>query len=158
MSETVMHVVGNVGTDVDHKEVAGGTHFCSFRLAATPRYYDRSRRAYVDGVTNWLTVHCWRYLAWHVFQSIHRGDPVVVVGRLRTEESAKDGQRCSRLILEASTVGHDLSQGVSDFTKRRRSQDRGPDDDSPAPPAPPGPAVGHAVSSGTHVPELAHVS
>ena len=98
MSETVMHVVGNVGTDVDHKEVAGGTHFCSFRLAATPRYYDRSRRAYVDGVTNWLTVHCWRYLAWHVFQSIHRGDPVVVVAPRALARSRSVGARQAALV------------------------------------------------------------
>lgn len=121
MSETVMHVVGHVGTEVDHREVGNGTHLSTFRLATTPRYYDRGQRAYVDGATNWLSVQCWRSLALHVFQAVSKGDPVIVVGKLKTQEWEKDGQRSSRLILEATAVGHDLSRGVGTFTRLTRS-------------------------------------
>lgn len=123
MNETVIHVVGNVGTDVDIRDVGNGVHLSTFRLAATPRYYDRGARTYVDGVTNWLAVQCWRTLAVHVHRSINCGDPVVVVGKLITQEWMKDNEKQSRLLLEASAVGHDLTRGVAVFTKAARTHE-----------------------------------
>ncbi len=120
MTETMIQIVGHVGTDIDHRELGTGTHLSTFRMAATPRYYDRNQRAYVDGVTNWLSVQCWRSLAVHVRESLKRGDPVIVVGRLKTQEWVKDGVRHSRFILDANAIGHDLTRGVATFTKRSR--------------------------------------
>jgi len=128
MSDTILHIIGHVGTDVDHRRVGAGTDLSTFRLASTPRRWDKTKRQYVDGATNWLTVQCWRDLALHVRDSLRRGDPVVVVGRLKTEEwTSKDDVRQSRFVLDATTVGHDLSRGVSEFRKHSRP---------PAPPAP----------------------
>jgi single-strand DNA-binding protein len=127
MTETVIHVIGHVGTDVDCREVGNGAHLSQFRLATTPRYYDRAQRAYVDGVTNWLSVQCWRNLAVHARDSLKRGDPVVVVGKLKTQEWVKDNVRHSRFILEATAIGHDLSRGVSVFTKMARAAEAFPD-------------------------------
>lgn len=121
MTETVIHVVGHVGSDVEHRELANGTHRSTFRVATTPRYWDRAQRAYVDGATNWLSVQCWRWLALHVYTSVRRGDPVIVIGKLKTQEWEKDGVRTSRFILDATAVGHDLTRGVSAFTKMVRA-------------------------------------
>jgi single-strand DNA-binding protein len=120
MTETMIHIVGHVGTDIDRRETGRGTPVSSFRLATTPRYYDRAKGGYVDGVTNWLTVQCWRNLAENVLESLKRGDPVMVFGKLRTQEWVKGEERHSRFILEATAIGHDLSRGVAAFTKRSR--------------------------------------
>lgn len=121
MSDTVLHIIGHVGTDVDYRRVGAGTDLSTFRLASTPRRWDKTKRQYVDGATNWLTVQCWRDLALHVRDSLRRGDPVVVVGRLKTEEwTSKDDVRQSRFVLDATTVGHDLSRGTSDFRRLAR--------------------------------------
>ena len=117
MNETVIHMVGHVGTDVDSRRTATGVEVSTFRLASTPRRFDRATRQYVDGTTNWITVQCWRSLAGHVRDAVHRGDPVIVIGRLRTEEWTKEGVRQSRFVLEALAVGHDLTRGVSTFRK-----------------------------------------
>ncbi len=128
MTETVLHVIGHVGTDVDHRKVGEGTDLSTFRLATTPRRWDRAQRAYVDGTTTWFTVQCWRSLAAHVRDSIRRGDPVLVIGRLKTEEWTKDDVRNSRIVLEATSVGHDLTRGVSAFRKAPRPVEVGSDD------------------------------
>jgi single-strand DNA-binding protein len=120
MTETVIHVVGHVGSDVERREVGAGTSLSTFRLATTPRHYDRTKGAYVDGTTSWLSVQCWRSLAVNVHRSVNRGDPVIVVGKLKTQEWVKDGERCSRFILEATAVGHDLTRGITSFTKMSR--------------------------------------
>lgn len=131
MTDTVMHMVGHVGTDVDYRKVGSGTDLSTFRLATTPRRWDRNQRAYVDGTTSWITVQCWRSLALHVRDSIRRGDPVLVIGKLKTEEWTKDEVRNSRFVLEATTVGHDLNRGVSTFQKMAR-QVEAPVDDTAA--------------------------
>jgi len=128
VTETVIHMVGHVGTAVDHRQVGTGTDLSTFRLATTPRRWDRNQRRFVDGTTSWISVQCWRSLAVHVRDSVGRGDPVVVVGRLKTEEWVKDGVKHSRFILEASTVGHDLSRGVSRFRRSTRPPEPAADD------------------------------
>ncbi len=128
MTDTILNMIGHVGTDIDHRRVGSGTDLSTFRLAATPRRWDRSQRQYVDGTTSWITVQCWRTLAEHVRDSLRRGDPVIAVGKLKTEEWTKDGVRNSRFILEGMSVGHDLNRGVSTFRKVVRQPDNPLDD------------------------------
>jgi single-strand DNA-binding protein len=123
VTETVIHMIGHAGTDVDYRQVGNGTDLSTFRLASTPRRFDRGQGQYVDGTTTWITVQCWRYLAAHVRDAVRRGDPLVVVGKLKTEEWTKEGVRYSRMVLEALAVGHDLNRGVSVFTKTPRLAD-----------------------------------
>jgi single-strand DNA-binding protein len=132
MTDTVIHIVGHVGTDIDHRRVGSGTDLSTFRVASTPRRWDRGQRAYVDGTTTWLSVQCWRTLAVHVRDSVRRGDPVIVVGKLKTEEWTKDGVRNSRFILDALAVGHDLNRGVSNFRKLARPVEAPLDDNQEA--------------------------
>jgi single-strand DNA-binding protein len=117
MSDIVIHVVGYAGTDVERKVLESGRELSTFRLATTPRYWSKARKAYVDEPTNWLTVQCWRSLARNVESSLRRGQPVVVVGKLKTQEWVRDGTRHSRFVLDAIAVGHDLSRGIATFTK-----------------------------------------
>lgn len=114
--EAFVHITGYAGTDV---EVRGGGAVSSFRLASTPRV--RTKGEWGDGHTTWIEVSCFRLLAEHVAVSVRRGDPVVVVGRLRTTSWEKDGQTHERLVLEAETVGHDLTRGISMFRRRPRA-------------------------------------
>ncbi|MBA3265356.1 MAG: single-stranded DNA-binding protein [Nocardioidaceae bacterium] len=120
MSETAISMIGHVGTDVDYRKVGSGTDLSTFRFATTPRRWDRNQRQYVDGTTSWISVQCWRALAVHVKDSVRRGDPVIVVGKLKTEEWTKDGVRNSRFVLEAVSMGHDLNRGISTFHKVAR--------------------------------------
>lgn len=127
MSDIVLHVVGHVGTEVEQKTLEGGHLLSQFRLATTPRHWSKAKRAYVDEVTNWLTVQCWRTLARNVASSVHLGQPVVVVGKLKTQEWTREGVRYSRFVLDAFTVGHDLSRGVATFTKVPPMSEHNPD-------------------------------
>jgi single-strand DNA-binding protein len=80
-------------------------------------------------------VSCFRLLAEHVAASVRKGDPVVVVGKLRTNVWEKDGQTHERLVLEADMVGHDLNRGTSAFRRRPRlsSNDSREADGAPPP-------------------------
>jgi single-strand DNA-binding protein len=114
--EAVVHITGHAGTEVETK--ANGT-VAKFRLASTPRV--RTKGEWGDGNTTWIEVSCFRALAEHVASSIRKGDPVVVIGRLRTNVWEKDGQTHDRLVIEAETIGHDLNRGTAAFRRKVRA-------------------------------------
>ncbi|HJV15352.1 MAG TPA: single-stranded DNA-binding protein [Propionibacteriaceae bacterium] len=113
--EAQVHITGYAGTEVEGR---GNGTVSAFRLACTPRI--RTKNGWGDGNTTWIEVACFRTLAQHVAQSVHKGDPVVVVGKLRTNVWEKDGQTHERLVLEADMVGHDLNRGTSVFHRPPR--------------------------------------
>jgi single-strand DNA-binding protein len=117
--DAVVWMTGNVGSGVEHRTVRDELSFASFRLACTPRV--RRAGEWVDGETTWLGVTCSKALAENVRASIHKGDPVVVVGKLRTTrwEDAERGAQ-ERLTIEAISVGHDLTRGVAQFQRTAR--------------------------------------
>ena len=103
MNETLITLAGWLGNDVQLRQ-AGDQTVASFRVASTPRRYQRKTDSWVDGDTQWYTVSTWRELAHNCSESLRRGDPVVVHGRLRvvrptlreiTAETA-DSQRRAR--------------------------------------------------------------
>jgi len=117
VGETYLTVQGRVGSDVKFKEVSGRVALASFRLGTTPRQFDRNKQTWADRPTTWFTVECWRTLAENVNESLERGQPVVVTGRLKTTEWVEEGQTKSRTVLDAFSVGHDLTRGRASFTK-----------------------------------------
>ena len=125
--EALVQMTGHVGTEVD---IRGNGSVTAFRLACTPRVRGKDGE-YSDGNTTWIDVTCFRSLAAHVAASVRKGDPVIVVGKLRTSVWTKDGQTRERLGLEADTVGHDLSRGTAIFRKSARSSVEPTDADEP---------------------------
>lgn len=117
VGETYLTVQGRVGGDIRFKEVAGRVALASFRLGTTPRQFDKTKGGWTDRPTTWFTVECWRTLAENVNHSLKRGHPVVVTGRLKTTEWTENGETRSRTVLDALSVGHDLTRGKAIFTK-----------------------------------------
>jgi single-strand DNA-binding protein len=119
VNELDLTVVGWVGNEPTvYRGDEGQVPFAKFRLASTPRVYDRERDRYVDADTNWFTVKVFRQLAQNVAESLRRGDPVVVHGRLRLEDwVASDGSTRTTAELTADSVGHDLARGTSRFSR-----------------------------------------
>lgn len=117
MGETLVTVVGNVATQPQFMETAAGVPTARFRLAATERWWDRERGGWTDGPTSFYTVWARRTLAGNVSASVALGEPLIVQGRLRVREEAKDGQRWTSVDIDAVAVGHDLTRGTSAFRR-----------------------------------------
>ncbi|HEU4948818.1 MAG TPA: single-stranded DNA-binding protein [Kribbella sp.] len=124
VGETYVTVQGRVGSDVEYKDAtATKVALASFRLGSTPRYYDRGEGGWMDRPTTWFTVECWRSLAENVKSSLERGQPVMVTGRLKTTEWVDDqGVRQSRTVLDAFSVGHDLTRGTAVYRRNAPAQ------------------------------------
>jgi single-strand DNA-binding protein len=118
--ETTITLVGNTVSAVQLRATRDGAAWATFRMASSPRRYDRESARWVDGDPLFVTVVCWRAFAENVAASLTQGDPVVVTGRLRWSEWEHNGQKYSALEVEAHSVGHDLARGTGQFTRVRR--------------------------------------
>ena len=83
MNETMITVVGNVAREPNLRVTNNGTRVVDFRLASTERRYDRALGGWRDGETVFYTVTCWRNVAENLIDSVEKGQPMVVHGRLR---------------------------------------------------------------------------
>lgn len=126
MHDVQVTISGYVGTSVDFRSSKGnGYDRAVFRLGSTPRFRDRRDGVWRDQETVWMTVKVWRGLAQNVAASVQRGEPVIVVGRLRAERwTDDDGQEHHRDVLEATTVAHDLNRGTTAFHRAERAAAR----------------------------------
>lgn len=114
-------IVGTVLTQPERRVTEkNSTPVTTFRVVMNYRRYDRATEQWVDHGMFRVRVVCWRRLADHVYSSLKVGDPVIVIGRLYTRDwSSSEGELRVNYELEADTVGHDLSRGVTTFTKAR---------------------------------------
>jgi single-strand DNA-binding protein len=117
MNEAQVTLQGWIGNDPLY-DSSGEVSRCRFRIATTPRRYDKDKDAWVDGDTQWYTVITWRGLADNCGQSLQRADPVVVHGRLKAETwTNRAGIEVTTFEVDASFVGHDLNRGTSSFQR-----------------------------------------
>ena len=113
---------GRIGSEPMMKHVKGDVCVTTFRLAITKwRFTSEARTgnaSYVEDGAYWYTVETWDTLASNVFRSCRKGDPVVVVARpVPNGWIDGNGQIRSSIVYRASSVGHDLARGTSQFTK-----------------------------------------
>ena len=120
MNDTTMTLVGNLVDSPKLRRTKSEHSVANFRVASTPRRFDRETNTWVDCPTLYVTVTCWRGLAENVAQSLFKGQPVVVTGRFYQRDWNKDEQAHVAYELEATAVGHDLSRGTADFTRVKR--------------------------------------
>ena len=124
MNDIPMTVVGNVVREVELRFTSGGDPVASFRVASSTRRFDRVNERWVDGDTHYFTVTCWRSMAHNVVESITKGMPVVVTGRLRSREVERPCGELKHVVryhdIEALAVGPDLARGTATFQRVKR--------------------------------------
>ncbi|MET8174554.1 single-stranded DNA-binding protein [Streptomyces clavifer] len=121
MNDTWVTLVGNAATPVDFREAATGS-VARFRMAVTPRRWDREKQIWADGRTSFYTVWTRRTLASNLSGSVAVGEPLVVHGRLKVREEERDGVWKTSVDVEAVAVGHDLTRGTSAFRRVVRGE------------------------------------
>jgi single-strand DNA-binding protein len=118
MNEVSITVSGFVGTKPTLNRSQNGVEWTTFRVASTRRVRDARSGEWSDGQTLWFTVKSFRAGARHVAESLAQGDPVVVAGRLSTEEwTDKEGKDRWQLVVDAHAVGPDVTRGLARFTR-----------------------------------------
>jgi len=115
--ETPITFVGNVVADPELRFTPSGAAVANFRVASTPRTFDRTTNDWKDGDPVFLSVSVWRQQAENVAESIRRGDRVIVVGRLTQRQYEKDGERRSSYEIQADDIAPSLLRASAAVTK-----------------------------------------
>ncbi|GAA1572447.1 MULTISPECIES: single-stranded DNA-binding protein [Streptomyces] len=116
--ETVITVVGNLVDDPELRFTPSGAAVAKFRVASTPRTFDRQTNEWKDGESLFLTCSVWRQAAENVAESLQRGMRVIVQGRLK-QRSYEDREGVKRTVfeLDVEEVGPSLKNATAKVTK-----------------------------------------
>jgi len=120
--ETVITVVGNLVDDPELRFTPSGAAVANFRLASTPRTYDRQSGEWKDGETLWLGCSVWRQAAENVAESLTKGTRVVVQGRLKSRQyETREGEKRTVFEIDVDEIGPSLKNATAKITKANRS-------------------------------------
>lgn len=90
-------MIGNLTDDPELRFTQGGAAVANFTVASNRRYTDRSGGQQEE--TTFMRVNCWRDMAENVAESLHKGDRVIVIGRIRVR-SYEDNTGQTKWITE----------------------------------------------------------
>lgn len=124
--ETPITIIGNIVDDPELRFTPTGQAVARFRIASTPRFYDKNTNEWKDGEGLFLTCNVWRQMAENVCESLIRGSRVIVQGRLkqRSYEVTKgesQGQKRTVYEVEVDEVGPSLKWSVAKPVKTDRN-------------------------------------
>lgn len=121
--ETVITLVGNLVDDPELRFTPSGAAVSNFRIASTPRTYDRQSGEWKDGETLFLTCSVWRQAAENVAESLQRGMRVIVQGRLKARSyETREGEKRTVYEIDVDDVGASLRNATAKVTKTSRAQ------------------------------------
>ena len=98
----------------------------NFRIASTPRTFDRQSNEWKDGDTLFLSCAVWRQAAENVAESLQRGMRVIVQGRLKSRQyETREGEKRTVFEIDVEEVGPSLKMATAKVTKTTRSGGQG---------------------------------
>jgi single-strand DNA-binding protein len=124
--ETTLTIVGNLVDDPELRFTPAGAAVAKFRVASTPRTFDKQANEWKDGEALFLSVSCWRQLAENVAETLKRGMRVIVQGQLK-QRSYEDRDGVKRTVYEitAEEVGPSLRNATAAVTKNSGGSNSG---------------------------------
>jgi len=126
MSAVNVTVIGNVGQTPVLRVSNSGIKWTAVRVATTRR--QQVDGMWQDGPTIWFDVKAFGSKAQNAVESLEKGTPVIVVGRLGVEEykspskpdtfvDSAPAERRSSLVIQNATIAVDLSRGVAKWQR-----------------------------------------
>jgi single-strand DNA-binding protein len=121
-NETTLTITGNAVADPELRYTPSGQPVARFRVASTPRYFDKQANEWRDGESLFLTCQAWKQLGEHVAESVTQGTRVIVSGRLRQRSyETKEGEKRTVYEVECDDVGVSLRNATAKVTRAARA-------------------------------------
>jgi single-strand DNA-binding protein len=119
--DTVITIVGNLVEDPNLRFTTSGQAVASFRIASTPRFFDRQSGDWKDGEALFLTCNVWRQAAENCAETLQRGMRVIVQGRLKQRSyETQQGEKRTVYEVEVDEVGPSLRNATAKVNKTQR--------------------------------------
>ena len=119
--DTPITVVGNLVADPELRFIPSGAAVANFRIASTPRTFNRETNQWEDGEALFLTCNCWRQMAENVAESLTKGMRVIVNGRLKQRSyQTREGENRTVFEIEVDEVGPSLKYATASVARTPR--------------------------------------
>lgn len=119
--DTPITIVGNLVADPELRFTPSGAAVANFRIASTPRTFNRETNQWEDGEALFLTCNVWRQAAENVAESLSKGMRVVVTGRLKQRSyETKEGEQRTVFEVEVDEVGPSLKYATASVNRNPR--------------------------------------
>ena len=103
LESNVTVFIGNLVADPELRFTGSGTAVCNVRVA------NNRKKPSGEEEATFMSVTCWQGLAENVAEELHKGDRVVVVGRLQQRQFEKrDGSKGESIEIVADEVSRSL--------------------------------------------------
>jgi single-strand DNA-binding protein len=120
--DTQITVVGNLVDDPELRFTPSGAAVANFRIASTPRTFDKQSNEWKDGDALFLSCSVWRQAAENVAESLQKGMRVVVQGNLRSRQyETREGEKRTVFEIQVDEVGPSLKYATAKVTRTQRS-------------------------------------
>lgn len=120
--DTVITVIGNLVDDPELRFTPSGAAVANFRIASTPRTFDRQSNEWKDGEALFLSCAVWRQYAENVAESLTKGMRVIVQGRLKSRQyETREGEKRTAFEIDVEEVGPALRYATAKVTRAQRS-------------------------------------
>jgi single-strand DNA-binding protein len=107
--ETLLTIVGNLTADPELRYTQNGVAVANLTVASTPRHFDKNSNEWVDDDALFMRCNVWKEFAEHVSGSLHKGDRVIVQGRLKQRSyETKEGEKRTVMELEVDEMAPSL--------------------------------------------------
>lgn len=118
MQDTQVTVVGNAVEDASLRFTPAGAAVANFRIASTPRRYNKQTNQWEDQDALFLGVTVWRQAAENVAETVKRGMRLVVTGNLvQRQFERSDGTKGSSYEIAEAEVAVSLRSATAVVTK-----------------------------------------
>jgi len=119
--ETPITLIGHLTSDPDLRFTPKGDAVANFRVASTPRTFDRQAGEWRDGESMFLACTVWRQYAENVAESLSKGSHVIVQGRLKQRSfETREGDKRTVFEIDVDEVGPALRRATAKVTKNVR--------------------------------------
>lgn len=120
--DTPITIVGNLVADPELRFTPSGAAVANFRVATTPRVFNRDTNQWEDGDAVFLTCNAWRQMAENIAETLTKGMRVIVAGKLcQRSYQTKDGENRTVYEIEVDEVGPSLRYATAAVTRADRN-------------------------------------
>lgn len=119
--ETPITIVGNIVAEPELRFVPAGAAVCNFRVASTPRAYNKQTQQWEDGEAVFLTCNAWKQLGENTAESIAKGMRVIVTGKLKQRSfQTREGDNRTVFEIDVEEVGPSLRYATTQVNRNPR--------------------------------------
>lgn len=119
--ETPITIVGNVVAEPELRFTPAGAAVCNFRVASTPRTYNKQTNQWEDGEAMFLTCNAWKQLGENTAESLAKGMRVIVTGRLKQRSfQTREGEKRTAFEIDVEEVGPSVRYATAQVNRNPR--------------------------------------